>query len=254
VNIGGLEELVAGKGYHSDEVLERGKGYQVRSYIPERQQKGRRNWEGEAGQQQAVYANRQRVRSNYGKGLLMHVGAFNLSVIFRRLLGAGTPQEWYNQGKSQLLFLSALFTRQQGRLQMCREHIPLIAQSCWPNRLPPLAPAHAADSLLAPRAVNVFRPYSEEGAVSEHAPCSDFLARALEFEKRAITVQCPWYFEHFGHSAHSYCSISYVFSMYLRSSTPAASTNFRPIGASFNVPPCPQPGLSRRASSPAGMQ
>ena len=40
--------------------------YEVRSYIPEKQQKGRRNWQGKAEEQRAVYANRQRVRS-YGK-------------------------------------------------------------------------------------------------------------------------------------------------------------------------------------------
>jgi transposase len=58
VNVTGVEEMVADKGYHSGAALERVKSYQVRSYIPERQQKGQRNWEGKAGQQQAVYANR----------------------------------------------------------------------------------------------------------------------------------------------------------------------------------------------------
>jgi len=33
-----------------------------------------RNWEGNAGQQQAVYANRRRVRGNYGKSLLKRRG------------------------------------------------------------------------------------------------------------------------------------------------------------------------------------
>jgi transposase len=68
VNVAGIDEMVADKGYHSGAVLERVKNYQVRSYLPERQQKGRRNWEGKAShQQQAVYANRRRVRGNYGK-------------------------------------------------------------------------------------------------------------------------------------------------------------------------------------------
>ena len=43
VNVEGIEELVAYRGYHSGAVLERVKGNQVRSYIPERQQKGLRN-------------------------------------------------------------------------------------------------------------------------------------------------------------------------------------------------------------------
>jgi len=62
VNVEGIAELVADKGYHSGAALERVKKHQVRSYIPERQQKGRRKREGKAGQQQAVYANRRRVQ------------------------------------------------------------------------------------------------------------------------------------------------------------------------------------------------
>lgn len=70
VNVEGIEEMVAEKRYHSGAVVERVKSYRVRSYIPERQQKGRRNREGKAGQQQAVYANRRHVQGNYGKSLL----------------------------------------------------------------------------------------------------------------------------------------------------------------------------------------
>ena len=149
VNVKGIEEVVADKGYHSGAALERIQSYQVRTYIPERQQKGRRNWEGKAGQQHAVYANRRRVQGNYGKRLLrrrgefversfahcydtggmrrthlrkhenilkrqlIHVGAFNLSLIFRKLLGAGTPREWINRGGALVLFIFALFTHRQ---------------------------------------------------------------------------------------------------------------------------------------------
>lgn len=156
VNVEGIEEMVADKGYHSGAVVERVKNYKVRSYIPERQQKGRRNWEGKAGQQQAVYANRRRVQGNYGKSLLkrrgelversfahcydtggmrrthlrkhdnilkrqlIHVGAFNLSLIFRRLLGAGTPREWNNLGRTLFLLLLGLFTRRKDQHRRCR--------------------------------------------------------------------------------------------------------------------------------------
>jgi hypothetical protein len=129
VNLKGIEELVTDKGYHSGAVVQRVKAYQVRGYIPEKQQAGRRNWKGKAEEQQAVYRNRQRVRSYYGKSLLrrrgelversfthcyetgnmrrtnlrkhenilkrqlIHVGAFNLSLILRQMVGAGTPRE-----------------------------------------------------------------------------------------------------------------------------------------------------------------
>jgi len=60
VNVAGIEETVADKGYHSGAVLERMKGYGVRSYIPEKKQKGQRHWKGKQAEQQAVYANRRR--------------------------------------------------------------------------------------------------------------------------------------------------------------------------------------------------
>jgi transposase len=133
VNVAGIEELVTDKGYHSGAVVQRVKSYEVRSYIPEKKQKGRRNWAGKQAEQQAVYANRRRVRGEYGKSLLrrrgefversfahcyetggmrrchlrgrdnimkrqfVHVGAFNLSLILRKLLGAGTPRELRNR-------------------------------------------------------------------------------------------------------------------------------------------------------------
>jgi len=139
VNVEGIEELVTDKGYHSGAVVKRVKSFEVRSYIPEKQQKGRRHWVGKAEEQQAVYQNRQRVRGEYGKSLLrrrgelversfahcyetggmrrthlrghenilkrqlIHVGAFNLSLILRVLLGAGTPREWKNQQGGGLL-------------------------------------------------------------------------------------------------------------------------------------------------------
>ena len=87
-----------------------------------------------------MYANRRRVKGNYGKRLLkkrgeliersfahcyetgamrrvylrgrenvlkrqlIHVGAFNLSLIFRQTLGAGTPRELRNR-RSRLIFV-----------------------------------------------------------------------------------------------------------------------------------------------------
>jgi transposase len=145
----GIEELVTDKGYHSGAVVEEVDGYGIRSYIPEKKQKGRRHWEGKRGQQQAVYQNQRRVRGAYGKSLLrrrgeliersfahcyrtgamrrthlrghenilkrqlIHVGAFNLSLILRRLLGAGTPREWKNRGGMLLLRLFLLLTCSQ---------------------------------------------------------------------------------------------------------------------------------------------
>jgi hypothetical protein len=46
VNLGGIEEVVTDKGYHSGAVVQRMKSYGVRSYIPEKKRKGRRHWAG----------------------------------------------------------------------------------------------------------------------------------------------------------------------------------------------------------------
>jgi transposase len=159
VNLNGIEELVTDKGYHSGAVVKRVKSYEVRSYIPEKQQKGRRNWQGKAEEQQAVYQNRRRVQGEYGKSLLrrrgelversfahcyetggmrrthlrghqnilkrqlIHVGAFNLSLILRKLMGAGTPREWSNRGGLLLLLAYFLRALREGRNRLCRGQI-----------------------------------------------------------------------------------------------------------------------------------
>lgn len=133
VNVEGIEELIADKGYHSGAVLEQIKEKEVRTYVPEKKQAGKRHWKGKHGEQQAVYQNRQRVRGKYGKSLLrrrgerversfahcyetggmrrctlhgrknilkrllIHVGAFNIGLAMRKMLGAGTPRELKNR-------------------------------------------------------------------------------------------------------------------------------------------------------------
>jgi hypothetical protein len=42
------------------------------------------------------------------KRQLIHVGAFNLSLILRKLMGAGTPREWRNLGGLLLLLIPLL--------------------------------------------------------------------------------------------------------------------------------------------------
>jgi transposase len=127
INAQGLEEVVTDKGYHSGARLVDLREIGVRSYIPEPKRK-RRHWQGKAGERAAVYANRRRIRGERGKQLLrrrgellersfahvydtggmrrtylrghrnilkrllIHVAAFNLSLILRQQLGVGTPR------------------------------------------------------------------------------------------------------------------------------------------------------------------
>jgi transposase len=69
MHLQGIEEVVTDKGYHSGAMLVMLKDAEVRTYIPEKQQKGQRHWDGKGEQQQAVYANRRRVNGAYGKRL-----------------------------------------------------------------------------------------------------------------------------------------------------------------------------------------
>jgi hypothetical protein len=74
VHLQGIEELVTDKGYHRGAVVQRVKSYEVRTYIPEKKEKGRRDWQGKGAEKQAVYQNRRRVRGEYGKSLLRRRG------------------------------------------------------------------------------------------------------------------------------------------------------------------------------------
>ena len=145
----GLEEVVTDKGYHSGAMLEDWREIGVRSYISE-PHRGRRHWQGKASEQAAVYGNRRRIRGERGKQLLrrrgellertfahvydtggmrrthlrghrnilkrllLHVAAFNLSLVLRREIGAGTPR-----GLADL----------QNRLVFCLRIVWLILQS-----------------------------------------------------------------------------------------------------------------------------
>jgi transposase len=145
VHLQGIQEVVSDKGYHSGAVLVAMKSADVRTYLPEKKQKGQRHWQGKPEQQQAVYENRRRVNRAYGKSLLrkrgeliersfahcydtggmrrthlrgqqnilkrllIHVGAFNLSLIFRSLLGSGTPRELRNRQSRLIFVFSFLF-------------------------------------------------------------------------------------------------------------------------------------------------
>ena len=128
VHVGGVEEVVADKGYHSGPVLQELKAAGVRTYIPEKKQAGKRHWVGKEEQRDAVYANRQRLQrvkgkrllrkrgeliertfahcyetggmrrthlrkhDNILKRLLIHVAGMNLGLLLRSVYGIGTPR------------------------------------------------------------------------------------------------------------------------------------------------------------------
>jgi transposase len=122
-----IDEVVADKGYHSNQVLVDLAALDLRTYIAE-PDRGRRNWRRKAAARDAVYANRRRIRGTRGralqrrrsehlerpnahlyetgamrrthlrghanilKRLLVHIGGFNLGLLMRTLVGVGTPR------------------------------------------------------------------------------------------------------------------------------------------------------------------
>jgi transposase len=123
----GPEEVVADKGYHSNQVMVDLEAVGVRSYISE-PDRGRRNWKDNPEARDAVYRNRRRIRGARGKRLLrqrgerlerpfahlyetgrmrrvhlrghrnilkrvlLHAAALNLGLLMRTLIGVGTPR------------------------------------------------------------------------------------------------------------------------------------------------------------------
>ena len=69
----GIAEVVADKGYHSNETMVGFAAIGVRSYVSE-PDRGRRHWTGQAAARDAVYANRRRIRGARGKRLLRQRG------------------------------------------------------------------------------------------------------------------------------------------------------------------------------------
>lgn len=122
-----LTEWIADKGYHSNATMEMVEATGIRSYVSE-PDRGRRRWTGHEAARRGTYSNRRRLRTKRGKSLLrrrgellertfahcletgamrrvhlrgrqnilkrylVHVAAFNLSLVMRRIVGAGTPR------------------------------------------------------------------------------------------------------------------------------------------------------------------
>lgn len=123
-----LQEVVADKGYHSNQTMRDLAESDIRSYVSEPNYRGRRHWKDKSAEQEAVYGNRRRIQNNRGKALLrkrgelverpfahcyetggmrrthlrtharifkrllIHVASCNLALVMRTLFGLGTPR------------------------------------------------------------------------------------------------------------------------------------------------------------------
>jgi transposase len=135
-------ELVADKGYHSRDGLKDLEDGAWKSRIAEKKVAGVSRWHGDEAARRAVYNNRARLRSgvareafklraelversfaltldrggmrrawlrgseNLRKRYLVHVAGYNLGLIMRLLVGAGTPREFLAHASAHLMLLT----------------------------------------------------------------------------------------------------------------------------------------------------
>jgi hypothetical protein len=126
-----LAELVTDKGYHSNDTMTLAAATETRTYVSE-PERGRRDWTDNEEARDATHANRRRIKGRRGRALmrrrgeilertfahtletggmrrvwlrgrenilkryLVHVAAFNLSLVMRAIFGVGTPRELGN--------------------------------------------------------------------------------------------------------------------------------------------------------------
>jgi len=143
---GGLQEVVADKGYHSTATLEELEAAGLRAYVSE-PDRGRRRWRGDTDSRDLVYANRRRSRGTRGqrlhrlrgeraerpfahlyrtgrmrrthlrghdnilKRVLVHSGGFNLGLLMRQAFGVGTPRGLQGRLRAILALFARLWYR-----------------------------------------------------------------------------------------------------------------------------------------------
>ena len=139
----GVQEVVADKGYHSNEVMVGMAELGVRSYVAE-PDRGPRNWDGKKAEKAAVYSNRRRIKGDRGKRMqrqrgekiernfahqfdtggldrlyvrglqnvhkkfLIQAAACNLALLLRSRHGSGKPRAAHDRAAEVILIIFAV--------------------------------------------------------------------------------------------------------------------------------------------------
>jgi transposase len=166
----GVQEVVADKGYHSNEVVLGLEQLEVRTYIAE-PDRGPRNWRGKVAEKAAVYGNRRRIQGNRGKSLqrqrgeriernfahqfdtggldrlyvrgnenvhkkfLIQAAACNLALLMRSVYGSGKPKAAHDEAVDAILTILAALKAVEDIFTVS----PLILSRVLPFRPAPLA-------------------------------------------------------------------------------------------------------------------
>ena len=143
VHPGGIQEVVADKGYHSNDVMVGLNGIEVRTYVAE-PDRGTRHWDDKESAKEAVYGNRRRVQGERGKRLqrqrgeriernfahqfdsggldrlyvrglenvhkkfLIQAAACNLALLMRSTFGSGKPRAAHDRAAEAILMILAV--------------------------------------------------------------------------------------------------------------------------------------------------
>ncbi|MGD0460836.1 MAG: transposase, partial [Terriglobia bacterium] len=165
----GVERVVADKGYHSKQALEDLAEVGVRTVIAEPERKPQQ-WAGQSAAQAAVYANRRRLNTQTGKALmrrrgeliersfahlydtggmrrvhlrgknniakraLIHAAAFNLSLILRQVVRAGTARQAADLLAALCFAFLRLIQAAETALPVIRPRGPLVRPARTRNR------------------------------------------------------------------------------------------------------------------------
>src|SRR3981189_1038403 len=160
-----LAEIIADKGYHSNQIMIELEAVGLRTYVAE-PDRGRRDWSEEPVARTLVYANRRRLRGPPGAGgrrlmrqggerversfahlydaggmrrthlrghtnilkrLLVHAGGFNLGLLMRHLIGSGTPRGLQDRLAPVIATLSSLRGAPRHWLVTISAWLPIMA-------------------------------------------------------------------------------------------------------------------------------
>jgi len=149
VHAEGVQEVVADKGYHSNDVMVALAELEVRTYVAE-PDRGPRNWDGKEAEKAAVYGNRRRIKGDRGKRmqrqrgekiernfahqfdtggldrlyvrglenvhkkLLIQAAACNLALLLRSRYGSGKPRAAHDRAAEAILMIFAVLRTMEG--------------------------------------------------------------------------------------------------------------------------------------------
>jgi len=135
----GIEEVVADKGYHSNDVLVELAGMDVRTYIAE-PDRGPRNWLGKAAEKAAVYGNRRRIQGHRGKSLQRQRGE-RIERNFAHQFDTGGLDRLYVRGRENV--------HKKFLIQAAACNLALLMRSRYGSGKPKAAHDVLGDALLA---------------------------------------------------------------------------------------------------------